>query len=76
MTVENFQALVEKLSERRPFRPFTIELSSGERLEVDHSHALAYRDGIATFIGPGAVPFWFDHEGVVTIIDDMANSAA
>lgn len=76
MTVENFQILVEKLSEFRPFQPFTIELIDGKRFEVDHPHALAYRDGLAFFLAPGGVPFWFDHQSVTTIIGDTANTAA
>ena len=76
MTVDNFQVLVEKLSEFRPFQPFTIELAGGKRLEVDHPHALAYRDGLAFFLAPGRIPYWFDHESVSTILGDTANTAA
>ncbi len=76
MTVENFQVVVEKLSDLRPFHPFTIELSGGQRFEVDHPHALAYRDGLAFYIAPGGIPFRFDHESVATIIGDTANTAA
>ncbi len=76
MTVENFQTLVETLSERRPFHPFTIELSGGQRFEVDHPHALAYRDGLAFFLAPGRIPYWFDHESVSTILGDTANTTA
>ena len=76
MTVENFEVLIEKLSERRPFQPFTIQLADGERFEIDHPHALAYRHGVAYFIAPGGTPFWFDHEGVLTIIDGTVNTAA
>ena len=76
MTIENFQALIEAHSLRRPFHPFTIELTDGQRFEVDHPLALAYRDNLAFFISPGAVPHWFDHESVSTILGDTANSAA
>src|SRR5437867_1622182 len=55
MTVESFQTLVETLSERRLFHPFTIELTGGQRFEVDHPHALAYRDGLAFFLTPGRI---------------------
>ena len=76
MTAENFQTLVETLSERRPFQPFTIELFDGKRFEVDHSHALAYRDGLAFFLAPGRIPYWFDHQSVSTVLGDTANAAA
>ena len=76
MTVEDFQTLIEAHSERRPFHPFTIELIDGQRFEVDHPLALAYRDGLASFLAPGRIPYWFDHESVSTILGDTANSAA
>ena len=76
MTVENFQTLVVALTERRPFHPFTIELTDGQRFEIDHPLVLAYRDGLATFLAPGRIPYWFDHESVSTILEDTANTAA
>jgi hypothetical protein len=44
----------------------------GDRLEVDHPDALAVRDGVALFVGPGGVPVVFDHEGVSQVIGDLA----
>ena len=75
MTVDNFQTLIEELSTRHPFQPFTVELLDGQRYEIDHSHALAYRHGVASFLAPGGVPIWFDHESVSTIVGDTANTA-
>ena len=56
-----------------PFRPFTVSLVNGERLEVDHPDALAVRDGVGMFVGPGRIPSIFDHEGVAQVIGDLAN---
>ena len=56
-----------------PFRPFTVSLVNGERLEVDHPDALAVRDGVGMFVGPGGMPAVFDHEGVVQVVGDLAN---
>lgn len=64
MTVENFDALIQTLCEHRPFKLFTIELNTGERIEIDHPQAINYRNGFATFITPGGKPMWFDHESV------------
>ena len=64
MTSENFDQILAGLQQRSPFQPFTIELVSGYRFEVDHSRALVVRDGVAVFIAPGGVPVWFDHESV------------
>lgn len=76
MTSENFQQLIEALARRNPFRPFTVELIGGQRFEVDHPRALVQRDGVAVFLATGGVPIWFDHEGVVAIVGDTAESSA
>jgi hypothetical protein len=61
---------------RKPFQPFTVVTVSGGRYEVDHPHALAVRDGLALFAGPGRVPVFFDNEGVSKVIGDLANQSA
>jgi hypothetical protein len=75
MTIENFEGLLQAFLFRRPFRVFTVELHNGHRFEVDHPLAVAYRDGHAIFAAPGYVPIYFDHEGVVQIIDAPAGDA-
>jgi hypothetical protein len=72
MDRENFDNAVRTLKNRRPFRPFTIALVDGERVEVDHPDALAIRDGVALFASPGGVPVFLDHEGVSQVIGDLA----
>jgi hypothetical protein len=75
MTPENFQNSLEALRKRQPFRPFTVELVSGFRFEVDFPGALVIRDGVAVFIGPGGVPVLFDHEGVSQLIGEPKTAA-
>lgn len=75
MAPENFQNALRALRQRQPFRPFTVELVSGDRFEVDFPDALVFRDGVAVFIGPGGVPVLFDHESVSQLIGER-NSAA
>lgn len=75
MTPENFQNALGALRQRRPFRPFTVELVSGDRFEVDFPDALGSRDGVAIFIGPGGVPVLFDHQSVSQFIGEQ-NTAA
>ena len=53
-------------------RPALVKEVSGDRLEVDHPDALAVRDGVALFAGPGGVPVVFDHEGVSQVVGDLA----
>ena len=75
MVAENFENSLKALQQRKPFRPFTVELVSGSRFEVDFPDAVVIRDGVAVFIGPGGVPVLFDHEGVSQIIGER-NTAA
>ena len=75
MTEENFQNSLSALRQRKPFHPFTVELVSGDRFEVDFADALVMRDGVAVFIAPGGIPKLFDHEGVSQLIGER-NTAA
>ena len=75
MTAENFDAVLNRLLDRRPFQIFTVELHSGKRFEVDHPKATVFRDGLAVFISPGPIPVWFDHESVSQIIESPANAS-
>ncbi len=67
MDRETFDATIRSFKHRTPFRPFTVALINGERLEVDFPDAMVVRDGVAAFVGPGGVPAIFDHEGVAHV---------
>jgi hypothetical protein len=54
---------------------FAVELHNGSRFEVDHPRAILWRDGYAIFAAPGRISIYFDHEGVVQIIDAPASQA-
>ena len=73
MDVETFDATIRSFKNRMPFRPFTVSLLNGERLEVDFPDALVVRDGVAVFVAPGGIPAIFDHEGVAQVVGDLAN---
>ena len=75
MSIEHFESLIELLSDRRPFHPFTIELENGQRFEVDHPRAMATHNGMAFCWAPGGVPLWFDHQSVTSIVGDTANTS-
>jgi hypothetical protein len=75
MNADTFESLLETLTTRKPFRIFTVELHNGNRFEVDHPHAVLWRNGFAIFAAPGPVPIYFDHEGVVQFIDAPASDA-
>jgi hypothetical protein len=71
MRLETFDETVLTFKRRTPFRPFTIALVNGYRVEVDHPDAIVVRDGVGLYAGPGGVPVVFDHEGVSQIIGDL-----
>lgn len=73
MDRETFDATIRTFKNRAPFRPFTISLVNGERLEVDHPDAIIVRDGVGLFAGPGGIPSVFDYEGVAQVVGDLAN---
>jgi hypothetical protein len=69
---ETFDSTLLTFKRRTPFRPFTVSLVNGEKLEVDHPEALIVRDGVGMFLGPGGVPAVFDYEGVAQVVGDLA----
>jgi hypothetical protein len=68
-----FDATIRSFKHRTPFRPFTVSLVNGDRLEVDHPDALVVRDGVGLFVGSDRVPAVFDYEGVAQVAGDLAN---
>ncbi len=75
MTTDNFRKVLLAFLHRRPFKPFTIELNTGTRFEIDGPEATVIREGVAIFIAPGFVPIDFDNESVTEIIDSPAHAA-
>lgn len=71
MDRDTFDSTIRTFKHRTPFRPFAVSLVNGERLEVDHPDALAVRDGVGLFVGPGGVPTVFKHEKVARVIGDL-----
>lgn len=72
MDRDTFDNTVRAFKHHTPFQPFTLAMVNGDRLEVDHPDALAVRDGVGLFAGPGGVPVVFDHEGVSHVSRDIA----
>ena len=65
----NFQRVLKAYTKRSPFRPFTVELISGERIRVEHPEALVLHKGTALYLDPGGEWTFFDHEGVAQLTD-------
>ena len=76
MTPDNFNRALRAFQRRTPFRPFTIELVSGDRFQVDHPEALVVRAGVAVYIAPTGQPTIFDHEGVSQFTDRTRRKAS
>jgi hypothetical protein len=76
MTPKNFERTLRAFQRRAPFRPYTVELVSGDRFQVDHPEALVLRDGVAVFIAAGGIPTLFDHEGVCQIVGTETQRAS
>jgi hypothetical protein len=70
MTVDHFERRLRAFQRRAPFQPFTVELVSGHRFQVDHPEALVLRDGVAVFVAKGGAPTLFDHEGVSQVLGE------
>ena len=75
MTTDNFRKVLLAMLHRKPFKPFTVELNTGMRIEVDAPDATVIREGVAVYIAPGFIPTYFDHESVTQIIDAPAHAA-
>ncbi len=65
LEVVTFDQTLNAFKKRKPFRPFTVAMTSGDRFEVD---ALVVRDGVAIYGASGGVPVIFDHEGVSNLL--------
>ena len=74
MTAEHFETAVDALMAQHPFRPFTIELNSGERFEIDGHGILIWKGGRGVFTVPGGPLAIFDHDSVNKITDDLASA--
>ena len=75
MTIDNFRKVLLAMLDRKPFKPFVVELNTGVRFEIDHPKATVIREGVAIFYAPGFVPTYFDHDSVTQIIDSPAHAA-
>ena len=76
MTVDHFQTTIRAFQRRSPFKPYVVELVSGDRVQVDHPEALVIRGGVGVFVNAAGEPAIFDHEGVSQICSESTESAA
>jgi hypothetical protein len=52
MSIQAFLIALHAFTKRKPFKPFLIELFSGDRIYIRHPEALALRGDLIYFVGP------------------------
>ena len=75
MKEETFERGLRAFSQRRPFKPFLVELASGARFRVDHPKALAQRGPAAVYISPDGEYTLFDNTMVTRMADAAGNGS-
>jgi len=76
MTSDHFQTTIRAFQRRTPFKPYVVELVSGDRITIDHPEALVVRGGVGVFVNTTGAPTIFDREGVSQVIASPGESAA
>ena len=76
MNADHFHESILTFMEHVPFQMFTVELNTGEKVQIDHPGAISTRGGRAVFIGPAGKLHIFDHESVNQVLYDSANADA
>jgi hypothetical protein len=72
---ETFERSLRAFVQRRPFRPFVVELASGAQLTIDHPEALVHRGRAAMHIDREGNFTLFDNEGVTQLTDVTGNGS-
>ena len=71
----NFERALQAFVQRRPFKPFRVELASGTQFTVDHPEALAHRGTVAVYIDAQGNYTLFDSTGVTRLTETGNGSA-
>ena len=69
MLAETFAKTIRAFAKREPFRPFVVELVSGNLVQVKHLEALVFGNKTAVYVDPEGDITIFDHQGVARITD-------
>lgn len=64
MHADNFENSLRAFTRRQPFKPFCVELMSGNRFVIDHPEALAMRGPVAVYISADGRYALFDSHSV------------
>jgi len=72
MNAQTFAVALRAFVRRQPFRPFLVELTSGDRFRVPHPEAVSMRGDVAMYIGPEGTVKLFDGSSVCQLCDEPA----
>jgi hypothetical protein len=76
MEKANFERSLPAFVQRRPFKPFRVELASGTRFTIDHPEALAHRGAVAVYIDAQGNYTLFDNTGVTQLTEATGNGSS
>jgi hypothetical protein len=68
MTRENFDRAFEARQRRRPWKPFTLELVTGSRIEVNHPESLSWHGELLMCKSSSGLQTVFECTSVVQLI--------
>ena len=68
MTPENFKLVLGEFLKRKAFEPFTLEMVSGSRVEVNHPEALTLYKHLVVCVSTSRCRTVFEYAGVVRFI--------
>ena len=75
MSAETFEAAVGPYLSSRPFRPFTLVLNDGTRLEVDHPSGFLHRAGTGGHLDAAGMPTLFRAGDVSEVVGDLGGGS-
>lgn len=69
MTRENFEYVLRLFQTRQPWKPFTLELITGSRLEVNHPEALEQKEELLKLKSSSGLQTVFEYRSVIRFLD-------
>jgi hypothetical protein len=69
MTPRHFKIALRSYTHRRSFRPFYIELASGDRILVTHPEIVMLRGELWEYVSPTERHHVFESESVIQLLD-------
>ena len=69
MTPQHFTTALWSYNHRRSFRPFFIELASGDRMLVTHPETVILRGQLWEYVSPNGRHHVFENESVMQLLD-------